>query len=1195
MCKLRIHFPIKLPNGCTPASSRIQHLAYHIFRVAFPRLLKMIYTVRNHVKCLWLFMLTLWLNQSPLFAQDVGILRGEIRDQASGEPIETASVSVKNTGMVVWSDKHGAFTIVGIPVASYTVEIEATGYANLVVDEVEISRDLSTDLRITLDASLTGDVSVIQFEQVTASSQLFRDGNSVSLRSLSSLPYRSLEEVAKVQAGVVSFDGQPGLYIHGNRPIDVQHTLDGFSLGGDMHNNIPFHALESLSMQTGFMSAAEGDVLGGMINLSLRSNAQKWFGTLEGFTSESLDAYGHNFITGAAGGPLAGGRLNVLVAGEYIDQFDSAPSALGQLRLTPAAMDDLYAFPTAFQTLDDAGNRMLLPIPATLEDGAFLNVDNAGIPLVTNGLLTFSDGSTVDAQGVDPATILLDPVQRAEYLPADAYEQKKALVGQRNENLSLLGNLSVDVLPTTTLSVGGLLNQQKRDFGGEGFERRVLFAPEMIQQIDQEEYYLFGALKQRVSATMLLHIQGSYRNFEQQIFDPRLGKELDDLFFYGDIDHPAFSLLSSIKRRSSEDEIRTVDNGTPNDPTDDISISVRVPYYRSRYFDVAGPANNDQEILSLVQIPGGRYNTYQQRKEERLRFSGYLTSRIGLHQLSIGAAYEQHTNRFWFIDAPLLAGFFADGFTERLDPGNPAFDNDGYSSYESLPLPILDIAVGPYYGFDLRGQHEVDSEDFDGFISQDLDKPLQDYNLAPYQPELLTWYVRDQIEWGNLSIDAGVRFQRFDNNSRTLIDPFTRRPACRVRNLGATANGVDCGDGLVPTNIGEDFVVFYSGDNIVGFRDTDGVYYDSAGQLSTPGNVRLNGQVRLTSNLISEEMFEAYRPDFSILPRINARFRLSNNTSMFVNYGSFAQSPRQEAFATLADYETTGALANSGLTAERQVKVEFGFQRSWTSWLATRLTAFYYSGYDYIVTTSFVASPSVYSGSINRDRLTSKGLLLDVSYKQKSVQADLNYMFSFADGPVGSSLDGVTVIINPDVSALVDIPQFFDQRHRANLALQYETPVSSGPKVWGTYPLGGFHLMAVIQAGSGFPYTSVVDAINLMSVRAGTAAPTSDFNELRMPAYARVDVQIGKRFVYTNRASAVLFLQIQNLFDLTNVNKVWPFTGQVDDNGFLSTPSGEQRLEDVSGNLQTVYQHRSRIPEWAGIPRLIRLGVRFEF
>ncbi len=1155
----------------------------------------MIYTVRNHAKCLLLFMLILWLNQLPLFAQDVGTLTGVIKDQTSGEPINLVLVTVRNTGIVAQSDERGAFAIVGIPVASYTVEIEASGYTTLVVNEVEIGRDLSTDLYITLDASLTGDESLVQFGEVTAPSQLLRGGNTVSLRSLSRLPYRNMEEVAKAQAGVVSFDGQPGLYVRGNRPIDVQYTLDGFYLEGDTYNHIPFHAVERLSMQTGFMSAADGDVLGGMINLSLKSNAQKWFGALEGFTSESLDAYGHNFITGAAGGPLARGRVNVLVAGEYIDQLDSAPSALGQLRLSPEAMDDLYTFPTAFQTLDDAGNRMLLPIPATLEDGAFLNVDNDGIPLLSNGQLTFSDGSTIDAQGVDPANIFLDPVQRAEFLPADAYEQKKALVGQRNENLSLLGNLSVDVLPMTTLSVGGLLHQQKRDFGGAGFERRVLFAPEMVQQIDQEEYYLFGALKQRVSATMLLHVQGSYRNFEQQIFDPRIGKELDDLFFYGDIDHPAFSLLSSIKRRFSEDEIRTVDNGTPNDPTDDVNISVRVPYYRSRYRDNAGPASNDQEIHSLVQIPGGRFNTYQQSREERLRFSGYLTSRIGLHQLTIGAAYEQHTNRFWFIDAPILARFFADGFVENIEPGNPFYNTDGYSSYDSFPLSLLDIAVGSYYGYDLRGEHEVDNEDLEGFISQNQDKPLQDYNIAPHQPEMLSWYVRDQLKWGNLSIDAGIRFQRFDYNARTLIDPFTRWPACRVRDLGASLNGVSCGDGIVPAGIGDDFVVFYSGANIVGFRDTKGVYYDSSGQLSSPGIIRLGGQVLTTKTEIMPDMFRATKPDLSILPRISVHFRLSAYTSMFVNYGSFAQPPFQEAFPTLADYESVGPLANSELAAERQDKVEFGFQRLWTPWLATKLTAFYYAGYDYIGSALFSASPVAYVGTTNRDRLTSKGLILDVSYERKNIQADLNYMFSAVDGPVGSSLDGVLAFIDFNAPAIVDIPQYFDQRHRANLAIHFETPLSSGPKVWGMHPLGGLQLMTVIQAGSGFPYTSVVEPFSLTEPRARNAVPASDLNGLKMSGNVRVDFQVGKRFVYANRASVLLFLQIQNLFNRTNINRVWPFTGIIDDNGFLSTPSGERRLEEALGNLETVYQHRSRIPEWAGIPRLIRLGVRLVF
>ncbi len=1126
-------------------------------------------------------------------AQDTGSIVGRVQDSTSGSAIEAAVVRLGSTSVYAVTDKNGAFRMESIPLATYTLHIEATGFAAYHLKEVTLSNDATTDLFIELTPGGPSEMVESTYQTPLYTRDVPGIRNSISSEELRGLPRLSPEEVIKTRAGVVSFDGQPGLFIRGNEASTVDYYLDGFKLAGDVYRYIPRIAIEQLSVNTGHLPADEGDVMGGIVHISTKSNTQRPFTAFEGVTSEALDPYGYNTISGALGLPLAGGRVHFFAAGEYSDQLDSAPSALGQLQVKPEVLENLRAFPMSFRGTNDAGEQVLLPIPAGLADGTTLDVDDDGMPLVSDGHLTFSDGHTIDTQGIDPANIILSPSLRAEYLPADAFSVQQATIGRRKENLSLLGNLSVDILPNTRLSAGGLFNRRAQDYRDAGHELRVLFAPEMTRRLERDDLQLHAALRHRFSATTLLHVQGSYSNSAYEIFDPRFGRRWDDLLSYGNIDDPVFDVLRSYKDLRFQEETRIDDRGN-SDPTDDRTFSVLIPVYESTYFDGAGPPRTDEVVGGLVQIPGGRFNTFEQFKEDWIRLSGYFTAGFGIHQVTVGGTYEKRTQRYWQINAPALARFFADEDPEQIDPGNPALNPNGYDAYEAIPLNLLETTIGTYYGYDLRGQNEVNNEDFDAFILPDPDKPLTNYNLAPYQPEQFSGYLQDKIRWGNLILDAGVRLERFNNNTLTLRDPFSRRPVCRVQDIGTTVNGVDCGSGTVPASIGNYYAVFYSGQGIVGYRDTEGNFYDADGQPATVGEVVLNGQVRQTSNVITREMFTPYQPQLSILPRLRASFTLAGSTTFFASYGVFSQPPSKLAFATLFDFERTGSLPNTNLKPERLTKLEVGFHRQWSSWLATTVTGFMYRGKDLIAASNFRgATPNTYEGAINRDRSLTRGVEVGLAVGKGPFTANANYTLSQAEGPLGRVYSGTIVWIDDIPPALNDIPQIFDQRHRFNTLVQFNTDEKWGPQVHGIFPFEHIHASILIQMGSGFPYTAVEEPFNITESRA--EVPRGPFNGFRMSGSYRVDLQLGRQIYFANNTSVEVFLLVQNLFDHTNVNRVWPFTGQVDTDGFLATPAGSRLLSNSVPNTETLYQHRNRIPSWAGIPRLVRVGMRLAF
>ncbi len=1130
-----------------------------------------------------------------LFAQDFGKLAGKIIDHSTGLPIPNATIMLSETNLNATADIGGNYTIVGIPLSTYSARVSADGYNTQVIQHVVLHLGLTQHLEVELDQLPDTESSIRNFQSAAIQKDLIGAPKTFRSKQLSNQPMRGPIEVARTQAGIVSFDGFSDLHFRGGRANQIDYYLDGVKLPGEFHLHFPQSAIEQLSIQTGYLNPRYGDAMAGVINITSKANATQLFGSLEALTSESLDAFGYNLISGSVGGPLFENKLNFFLAGEYTDQFDSAPSAIGQLRVNPSALDDLRAFPIGFRATTHSGDEQILPIPASLSDGAQLIVDDNGYPVINDDLLAFSDGTQVSALGIDSSMISLWPVRRADHISPEDLSVEKANIGQQKQNLSLYGSLAWDVFPKTKLRAGGYLLDDLRDHAGPNFDRRAIFASDMIQNQQRNEYLVFTNLTQRISSTAMLHLSADYWQQKSSTFDPRFEQDWDSLLDYGDIDSPVYDVLRGYKSMWRSSETRIHDSGTPNDPSDDSEFTVLVPTYNTVFRDGQGSTTSDEVIASLVQVPGGRFNSFEQGQSERLRLSGFATTEIGIHQIEFGAAYEKSRHRFWQINAPLLSRFVADGDPEQIDPGNPFFNPNGYTSYNDIPLPILDAAVGVYYGYDLRGQNEVNTESFTDFLDYDSDKSLEAYNQAPYEPIQYSAYIEDKIEWHDIVLNVGVRAEIFDNNMRVLKDPFSRRSVCRVSDVGSMANGVNCGSGTVPANLEQNYAVFYNGDDFVGFRDIAGNFYDAVGSPSEPLDILFRGQTRQTSNMVTEDLFTDFKPHLEILPRIGLSLAASEATVLFAGYEIRSQPPTNN-FATLAQFEGTGRLNNTNLKPERMKKIEIGLHHQIAERVSATASGFYYQGENLVgIRDLYGATPRIYSSSNNKGTSTSRGLELTFNLdRTKGLNAHFNYTLSFSE----STRPGSHAAFFWEYEGVLSnfpFPSDHDQRHNFNLFIDYVLEENGGPKIFGIHPFEHLNINVLAKAGSGFPYTATTRPTSHLGPSLYPAF-IGAYNSTRMPAHTRIDLQISKRFFFQSaRSSATLFLWVQNLFNFRNINQVWPYTGQPDIDGFLSSSGGTHYIEESNATARALYEHRSRIPSWVGIPRLVKLGLRLEF
>jgi len=111
------------------------------------------------------FLLLFAIGSVSLHAQQTGSLTGTILDP-KGNVLQNAAVSVKNesTGVVrnTTADAQGHFSLTGLPIAKYTVEASAPGFASTVKRGLQLTADQPQDVSLTLLIAAAADQVTVE-------------------------------------------------------------------------------------------------------------------------------------------------------------------------------------------------------------------------------------------------------------------------------------------------------------------------------------------------------------------------------------------------------------------------------------------------------------------------------------------------------------------------------------------------------------------------------------------------------------------------------------------------------------------------------------------------------------------------------------------------------------------------------------------------------------------------------------------------------------------------------------------------------------------------------------------------------------------------------------------------------------------------------------------------------------------------
>jgi outer membrane receptor protein involved in Fe transport len=561
-----------------------------------------------------------------------------------------------------------------------------------------------------------------------------------------------------------------------------------------------------------------------------------------------------------------------------------------------------------------------------------------------------------------------------------------------------------------------------------------------------------------------------------------------------------------------------------------------------------------------------------------------------------------------------------------------------------------------YYGYDYTGKvnnKKTTIEDFFNNVGEDGQKT---YNIGAYEPIYMAFYIQDKFAINSLLFNVGLRVDRFDANQSVLKDPYLFREAYTVGDLRKINN-----DLTFVGNATDDWVVYYSGNDvymseadiqggeftsqsIVGYRNGD-TWYDSKGaEVTNPEtalSLNVNGPIlkneidQMNSiTKVEAGAFTDYKAQWSFMPRISFSFPVNDNSLFYAHYNIITSRPTNLQISPV-DYlfisknnAASSIINNPNMKPQQSIDYEIGFRQKIGARSAISLSAYYSEKRNQIQAYRFSgAYPNTYYSYQNIDFGTVQGFTL--SYKMnrtKNMTLSANYTLQFAKGTGSSTTSQLSILAagQPNLRTLTNLS--FDQRHRigVNFDYRFESGVNyDGPKTEKVKIVDGKETVKEIEwlantglsilfsAASGTPYTR--SSTPYSTIVAGTTSTLSgSINGSNMPWQFQCDLRIDKTFMFNfnknkkdenGKAKAAklgyltVYLDIQNLFNFKNVISVYDYTGNADDDGYLSAAAYQQQINSQIYVPSYIWYYQMRVQNPYNYSRPFRasLGIQFGF
>ena len=543
----------------------------------------------------------------------------------------------------------------------------------------------------------------------------------------------------------------------------------------------------------------------------------------------------------------------------------------------------------------------------------------------------------------------------------------------------------------------------------------------------------------------------------------------------------------------------------------------------------------DLTLFNFVFKPyGANVSGYQKFNRQNYNFNLAYTSQITKeHNLKIGAEYQYYDiANYAFGNENLL----------KL----PSKINDDANSSD----PLGAATIIRREGVNMFGYNEFGEKTNDGLEEWDQSR----------QPTFLGVYAQDRIEYNDLIINVGVRYDRIDIDNWIPID-LTRPELTWNKQT----------QDIIPT-----------------------------GLVETEANDFISPRLGFSFPVTDQTIFHAQWGKFVQQSRLRDIYQGINATGANLSGGFFIPAP-----------------VGFDVQPTKTTQYEVGFTQQIGEFASVDITGFYKDIKDQIVYDQILVAEGSEYGSyfalVNGDVATTKGV--EIAYNMRRVErfkVDGSITFTDAKGTgsypnsnrgiVGAPLDGVTIFKPQYIS-----PLEFNQAIRVAMNLDYRFGTGDGGPVFqdlGLTFLGKF--------SSGHPFTTGKGGADLEG-DARDRQPLEPLNNSTTPATFQVDMRIDKTFNIADLFDLNIYFFVINLFDNDNVQNVFLRTGTETDDGYLGDPNqGGTQVATYGPDFAALYTalnldyHQqwynattgaayTTQPVIYGPPRQVRFGIRLEY
>lgn len=542
-----------------------------------------------------------------------------------------------------------------------------------------------------------------------------------------------------------------------------------------------------------------------------------------------------------------------------------------------------------------------------------------------------------------------------------------------------------------------------------------------------------------------------------------------------------------------------------------------------------------------------------------------------------------------------------------------------------------------YNGYDYLGNKSNEAVSWNDFWTERDANGNFSRQVDAFRPIYSSAYVQDRFNFNDIIFRVGVRVDRYDANRKVLKDDYSLYDARSANEVDPEVYQATYGSDVTsqPNGIGDDFMVYVDDPNnstptILGYRDGR-TWYNAAGEqvqdpfvigaqaasnYPTPYLVNPNDDIK-SEDFDPNSTFVDYEPQITVMPRIAFSFPISKEEGrealFFAHYDVLAQRPQARSTVQPYDYyflqDNQGPLIdNPNLRPERTIDYQVGFQQQISDNSVVKLSAFYRELRDMvqIINVPF-AWPIQYTTYGNIDFGTVKGMTFsyEIARRVQNIKLDASYTLQFADGTGSGDRSQVNLVGAGQPNLRTIIPLNYDSRHNIKMNIDYRYASGenyTGPRVGNSdiFSNAGLNLQLSTRSGEPFSRQTVATPDAQFGV-AGRSNLDGAINGSRLPWHFRADLKVDKSFYVGVGESRELgfnvYFWVQNLFNNRNIISVYPFTGNPEDDGYLSSAVG---IDNTSEELDPqsfvdLYGIKVANPSNYSLPRRMRIGISMSF